>query len=101
MQLVKHLPGAIQNQPCSGARQRQQLSLAAAQVMSQQTQLPRVIDYFQRWTQRWPNVAALAAATQDEARHLLCLLACMPAVHASATPVHRTFCKSNCPWGLA
>lgn len=36
------------------------------QVMSQQTQLPRVIDYFQRWTARWPTVQALAAATQDE-----------------------------------
>ena len=38
------------------------------QVMSQQTQLPRVVDYFTRWTARWPTVAALAAATQDEVR---------------------------------
>lgn len=34
--------------------------------MSQQTQLPRVIEYFRRWTARWPTVQALAAATQDE-----------------------------------
>jgi hypothetical protein len=36
------------------------------QVMSQQTQLPRVVEYFRRWTARWPTVQALAAATQDE-----------------------------------
>ena len=26
------------------------------QVMSQQTQLPRVIEYFNRWIAKWPTV---------------------------------------------
>ena len=30
------------------------------QVMSQQTQLPRVIEYFNRWVAKWPTVEVSA-----------------------------------------
>lgn len=36
--------------------------------MSQQTQLDRVKAYWRAWMRRWPDVAALAAATEDEVR---------------------------------
>ena len=36
--------------------------------MSQQTQLDRVKGYWRSWMKRWPDVAALAAATEDEVR---------------------------------
>ncbi|RMZ55185.1 hypothetical protein APUTEX25_005463 [Auxenochlorella protothecoides] len=35
------------------------------EVMSQQTQVARVAEYFGRWVARWPRVADLAAADQD------------------------------------
>lgn len=38
------------------------------EVMSQQTQLDRVKAYWRTWMRRWPDVAALAAATEDEVR---------------------------------
>ena len=31
-------------------------SMLRMQVMSQQTQLPRVIEYFNRWIAKWPTV---------------------------------------------
>jgi A/G-specific adenine glycosylase len=37
-----------------------------SEIMLQQTQVVTVRDYFARFTQRFPNVAALAAAHQDE-----------------------------------
>ena len=30
--------------------------LCCMQVMSQQTQLPRVVEYFNRWIAKWPTV---------------------------------------------
>lgn len=38
------------------------------EVMSQQTQLDRVKAYWKTWMKRWPDVASLAAATEDEVR---------------------------------
>lgn len=37
-----------------------------AEIMLQQTQVATVIPYFQRFTARFPGIAALAAATEDE-----------------------------------
>jgi A/G-specific adenine glycosylase len=34
--------------------------------MAQQTQVGRVIEYYERWLQRWPSAAALAAASPAE-----------------------------------
>ncbi|DBB06496.1 TPA: hypothetical protein ACH3X1_012048 [Trebouxia sp. C0004] len=36
------------------------------EVMSQQTQVSRVAEYFTRWIQKWPTVQGLANATQEE-----------------------------------
>lgn len=36
------------------------------EVMSQQTQVSRAAEYFRNWVKKWPDVEALAAATQDE-----------------------------------
>jgi A/G-specific adenine glycosylase len=36
------------------------------EIMSQQTQVSRAAEYFRRWVARWPDVAALAAASQEE-----------------------------------
>lgn len=36
------------------------------EVMAQQTQLGTVVDYFEKFTARWPNFEALAAADTDE-----------------------------------
>ena len=37
-----------------------------SEIMSQQTQIERVAEYWTRWVARWPNAAALASATQEE-----------------------------------
>lgn len=40
-----------------------------SEIMLQQTQVATVIPYFERFMQRFPDVAALAQASQDEALH--------------------------------
>ncbi|MCH5276839.1 MAG: A/G-specific adenine glycosylase [Desulfovibrionaceae bacterium] len=37
-----------------------------AEVMLQQTQMERAVGYFQRWMERFPDVAAIAAASEEE-----------------------------------
>ncbi|KAI8465044.1 MAG: DNA glycosylase [Monoraphidium minutum] len=37
-----------------------------SEIMLQQTQVATVIPYFQKWLARWPTVADLAAATQED-----------------------------------
>ena len=41
-----------------------------SEIMLQQTQVATVIPYFQRFMQRFPDIASLAAAEQDEVLHL-------------------------------
>lgn len=41
-----------------------------SEIMLQQTQVTTVIDYFERFMQRFPDVYGLAAAEQDEVLHL-------------------------------
>lgn len=36
------------------------------EIMSQQTQISRVCEYFSKWIRKWPTVRDLAGATQDE-----------------------------------
>lgn len=38
--------------------------------MSQQTQVSRAAEYFRKWVAKWPDVQALAAATQEEVNEL-------------------------------
>lgn len=39
-----------------------------SEVMLQQTQVDRVVPYYQAWIRRWPSVQALAQATEDEVK---------------------------------
>ncbi len=41
-----------------------------SEIMLQQTQMERAVDYFRRWMLRLPDVAALAAASEDEVLRL-------------------------------
>ncbi|MGH8186202.1 MAG: A/G-specific adenine glycosylase, partial [Steroidobacteraceae bacterium] len=41
-----------------------------SEIMLQQTQVGTVIDYYQRFVQRFPDVESLAAAPVDEVLHL-------------------------------
>jgi A/G-specific adenine glycosylase len=44
-------------------RTRDPYAILVSEVMLQQTQVERVVPRFQRWLERWPTAAALAAAT--------------------------------------
>ncbi|MFT6432595.1 MAG: A/G-specific adenine glycosylase, partial [Candidatus Azotimanducaceae bacterium] len=41
-----------------------------SEIMLQQTQVATVIPYYERFTQRFPDVASLASAEEDEVLHL-------------------------------
>lgn len=43
-------------------RTRDPYAILVSEVMAQQTQVARVVAYYERWLQRWPTPAALAAA---------------------------------------
>jgi A/G-specific adenine glycosylase len=47
-------------------RTRDPYAILVCEVMAQQTQVGRVVDYWERWLVRWPTPAALAAARPDE-----------------------------------
>ena len=40
--------------------------ILVSEIMSQQTQIERVAEYWRRWTARWPTAEALAEATIEE-----------------------------------
>eukprot|EP00884_Botryococcus_braunii_P007159 jgi/Botrbrau1/16444/Bobra.0142s0040.1 len=40
------------------------------EVMSQQTQVPRVVQYFNKWIKRWPTVEALSKASVEEVNEM-------------------------------
>jgi len=75
-------------------------SVWVAEIMLQQTQVVTVIPYYQNFMQRFPDIAALAAATQDEvlrywaglgyysrARNLHKAALCIAESHQGAFPV--------------
>jgi A/G-specific adenine glycosylase len=41
-----------------------------SEIMSQQTQIERVAEYWQRWVKKWPRVEDLAKAEEDEVREM-------------------------------
>jgi A/G-specific adenine glycosylase len=47
-------------------RTRDPYAILVSEVMSQQTQVERVVPRWQRWLERWPTVEALAAASEAE-----------------------------------
>jgi A/G-specific adenine glycosylase len=48
-------------------RTRDPYAILVSEVMSQQTQVERVVPRWQRWLERWPTVEALAAAPASDA----------------------------------
>jgi A/G-specific adenine glycosylase len=44
-------------------RTRDPYAILVSEVMAQQTQVARVLDYYERWLERWPDAASLAAAS--------------------------------------
>ena len=47
-------------------RTRDPYAILVSEVMLQQTQVPRVVPRYVEWLERWPTVAALAAATPGD-----------------------------------
>jgi A/G-specific adenine glycosylase len=50
-------------------RTRDPYAIWVSEVMLQQTQVKTVLPYFQRWMERFPSLAALAAADEDQVLH--------------------------------
>ena len=48
------------------AGQRDPYQVWISEIMAQQTRVETVVDYFERWMRRFPTLAALAAADQQE-----------------------------------
>ena len=48
---------------------RDPYSVLVSEIMLQQTQVATVIDYYERWMQRFPDVLALAAAPENDVLH--------------------------------
>jgi A/G-specific adenine glycosylase len=48
------------------AGQRDPYQVWISEIMAQQTRVETVVDYFERWMRRFPTIAALAAAEQQE-----------------------------------
>ena len=52
--------------PANVPRDQYAYGVWVSEVMSQQTQIERVAQYWLKWVERWPDVSALAAATREE-----------------------------------
>jgi A/G-specific adenine glycosylase len=57
---------AANKRPLPWRRDYQPYHVWISEIMLQQTQMDRAVDYFLRWTGRLPDVAAVAAAREDE-----------------------------------
>ena len=49
----------------SGSEEERAYAVWVSEVMLQQTRVPVVVGYYERWMARWPTVRSLAAATQE------------------------------------
>ena len=49
----------------SGSEEERAYAVWMSEVMLQQTRVPVVVSYYERWMARWPTVRSLAAATQE------------------------------------
>nr|CAB3463354.1 unnamed protein product [Digitaria exilis] len=50
----------------SGSEEERAYAVWVSEVMLQQTRVPVVVGYYDRWMARWPTVRSLAAATQED-----------------------------------
>ncbi|HEY6031826.1 MAG TPA: A/G-specific adenine glycosylase, partial [Gaiellaceae bacterium] len=58
---------AAQGRDLPWRRTRDPYAILVSEVMSQQTQMERVVPRWQRWLARWPTIEALAAASAADA----------------------------------
>ena len=56
--------------PTNVPRDQYAYGVWVSEIMSQQTQIERVAQYWLRWTERWPDVSSLASATREEVNEL-------------------------------
>ncbi|GJN39795.1 hypothetical protein PR202_gb28937 [Eleusine coracana subsp. coracana] len=54
----------------SGGEEDRAYAVWVSEVMLQQTRVPVVVGYYDRWMTRWPTVRSLAAATQEEVNEM-------------------------------
>ncbi|KAL6641731.1 hypothetical protein ACP70R_019912 [Stipagrostis hirtigluma subsp. patula] len=54
----------------SGGEEERAYAVWVSEVMLQQTRVPVVVGYYDRWMARWPTVRSLAAATQEEVNEM-------------------------------
>uniref|UniRef100_A0A804REA9 Adenine DNA glycosylase n=2 Tax=Zea mays TaxID=4577 RepID=A0A804REA9_MAIZE len=54
----------------SGSEEERAYAVWVSEVMLQQTRVPVVVAYYERWMARWPTVRSLAAATQEEVNEM-------------------------------
>ncbi|CAN6349226.1 unnamed protein product [Urochloa humidicola] len=54
----------------SGGDEERAYAVWVSEVMLQQTRVPVVVGYYERWMERWPTVRSLAAATQEEVNEM-------------------------------
>lgn len=52
----------------TGGEEDRAYAVWVSEVMLQQTRVPVVVGYYDRWMARWPSVRSLAAATQEVRR---------------------------------
>ncbi|MFM7209898.1 MAG: A/G-specific adenine glycosylase, partial [Verrucomicrobiota bacterium] len=77
--ILKQAPGARRRLLAWFARHRRSMPwrerpsayrTVVSELMCQQTQIATAIPYFERWTRRWPDFGALAAAEESEVLEL-------------------------------
>ncbi|KAL6839805.1 hypothetical protein ACP4OV_030493 [Aristida adscensionis] len=54
----------------TGGEEERAYAVWVSEVMLQQTRVPVVVGYYDRWMARWPTVRSLAAATQEEVNEM-------------------------------
>ena len=70
-------------------------AIMVSEFMLQQTQVATVLDYYRRWMERFPDFAALAAATEDDVLHAwqgLGYYSRARNLHRAARAIHGQYC---------
>ena len=95
--------------PATGAGRttpRSAYGVWVSEIMLQQTRVETVVAYYTRWMEKWPTVAALAAATPEEVSHLApstisCAMLCSWRCSTATPPSQRNplfaYTYNTCP----
>ncbi|MEG2173154.1 MAG: A/G-specific adenine glycosylase [Desulfovibrionaceae bacterium] len=69
MRQALHTWFALHQRPLPWRRDYSPYAVWISEIMLQQTQMERGVSYFERWMQRFPNIAAVAAAPEEDILH--------------------------------